>query len=78
MDLIRSTKITTSSIMMKNGGWRPGEIQEPSCLVESMAEIMPVSQISSGKDKEIRQHAFSVAYWKRKTKNVLGFQLAQR
>lgn len=36
--------------MMKNGGWIPGETQEPSCLVESM----PVSQVSLGKDTEIR------------------------
>lgn len=36
--------------MMKNGRWRPGEIQEASCLMESMVEIMPVSQISLGKD----------------------------
>lgn len=71
MDLITRTKITTSSIMRKNGGWRPGEIKEPSCLVESMVEIIPVSQISLGKDKEIRQRAFSGAYCKRKTKSVL-------
>lgn len=78
MDLIRKTKITTSSIMMKDGGSRPVEIQEPSCLVESMVEIMQVSPVSLGKDKEIRQHVFSIAYWKKKTKNVLGSWLAQR
>lgn len=48
-NLIRSTKVTTSSIMMKNGGWMPGQILEPSCLVENMVEIMPVSQVSLGK-----------------------------
>lgn len=59
--------------MMKHGGWRrPGETQEASCLIESVVEIMPVSQISLGKDEEIGKHAFSVAYWKRKTKNVFG------
>lgn len=45
--------------MMKNGGWRRSAIQEPWCLVESVIEIMPVSQISLGKDKEI-SNVFSV------------------
>lgn len=58
--------------MMKYGGWSPGEVQELSYLVESTVEIMPVSQISLGKDKVNKQHAFSIAYWKGKTKNVLG------
>jgi len=38
---------------MKNGGWRPGKTQEPSCLVESRVEITPVSQISLYKDKKL-------------------------
>lgn len=70
MDLIRRTKITTAILMMKNGGRRPGKIQEPSCLAERMVEIVPV--FSLGKDKEIRQCGFSDACWKRRTKMRLA------
>lgn len=76
MDIFGRTK-PTFSITMKYGGWSPGEVQEPSYLVESMVEIMPVYQISLGRDKVSKQHAISIAYWKGKTKNALGCQLTQ-
>lgn len=56
--------------MMKNWERRPGKTQEPSRLVERMVEIMPVSQISLGKDKKIRQCGFSDACWKRRKKSA--------